>query len=100
VATTIVTRGSTIIFTSNFFDVDGEPTNPTGAHLYILYRDTAGVEVTDEIVMAQSGNDWSASWESSLARGPHAEWHVRSTGSNKAAHEGVLKLKTNRANPI
>lgn len=95
---TSVVRGSTIVFITTFTDNTGAVVNPASASLTVTYR-KLGVLTTDTVALVQSGNTWTASWGSSVADGGPADWHIRSAGSNKAAMEGRLLLKTNLANP-
>lgn len=96
--TDIAVRGSTVTFTATFKDDTGAIVNPASANLYVSYR-VNKVPTTATIALTQTGNTWKASWESSVADGGRADWHIRSAGTNKAAMEGSLNLKINLANP-
>jgi hypothetical protein len=95
---TDVTRGSTVVFVTTFRDNTGAVVNPASANLYLRYR-AGGVVTTATVALTQSSNTWTASWDSSVADGGRADWHIRSAGTNKAAMEGSLNLKINLANP-
>lgn len=97
-STTEITRGSTVVILATFQDNLGAVINPASATLYVEYKRNA-VATLAIIAMTQSVNTWSGSWDSGVADGGRADWHVRSAGSNKAALEGTLLLKTNTANP-
>jgi hypothetical protein len=96
---TEVVRGSTIIWAVVFKDQAGEVVNPAAATLYVRYRD-AGVIAQATITMTEGPSSWMASWDSSVADGGRADWHIRSDGTNKAGLEGKLQLKINTANPV
>ena len=97
-STTEITRGSTVVVVTTFYDNLGGIFNPASANLYVEYKRNS--EATLAIIaMTQSGNSWSGSWDSAIADGGRADWHIRSAGTNKAALEGSLMLKTNTANP-
>lgn len=93
-----ITRGSTVIFAVVFKDQDGNVINPASANLYVEYR-LGGVVTIDTVAMTPGVSNWTAAWQSSLADGGRADWHVRSAGTNKAALQGTLQLETNLANP-
>jgi len=95
---TDITRGSTVVFVTTFKDDTGAIVNPASANLYLKFR-TGNVIQSATVPLVQSGNTWTASWDSSVADGGRADWHIRSAGTNKAAMEGSLSLKTNLANP-
>lgn len=95
---TIGTRGSTFIFTAIFYDESGAVTHPSAATLYVAYK-SGRRDMLDTIALTMGGDEWMGQWDSDVADGGHASWHIRSAGSNKAAAEGVLKLKANVANP-
>jgi hypothetical protein len=82
---TDVTRGSTVVFITTFKDNTGTIVNPVSANLYLKYR-ASNVLTTTTVALTQSGNTWTASWDSSVADGGRADWHIRSAGTNKAAH--------------
>lgn len=94
----IVDRGSTVVFPAGFTDNLGAVTNPPSANMYVTYK-RSGVAVTVIIAMTQSGNSWTASWDSSPADAGQVDWCVKSAGSNKAAIQGAFLLVANAANP-
>jgi hypothetical protein len=93
-----ITRGSTVVFATVFTDPTGVTVNPVSATLHLEYR-ASGTLTATSIALVQSGNTWTASWDSSVADGGRVDWHIRSTGTFPAGLEGTLKLKTNSANP-
>jgi hypothetical protein len=101
-ATTIVTRGTTIEFSSLFYTASGTLTSPTNAAVYINYptTDGGGVNSTTSVTMTQVGSAWTASWQSYVARPGTAFWTVVSSGTSPYTREdGQLKLTANPANP-
>jgi len=93
-----ITRGATVIFAVNFTDANGDIANPLSADLHIAYRRNKQMQHA-VVALSQSGNTWSAAWESSVADQCQVDWHVRSVGQNVSALQGAFKLETNRANP-
>lgn len=95
----IVTRGATVVFTVSFTDINGDPTNPNSANLYLSYlRNRKRVERTVTMV-PDVGDTWVGTWESADADAGQLEWHVRSDSTFTAALQGSFRLDTNKANP-
>jgi hypothetical protein len=101
--THVIVRGTTVQFLTNFFNSSGVAANPTTAAVFVNYPVTDGGGVssnTGAIVMTQVVNDWTASWESKMARPGPVHWTVVSSGSSPYSREdGQIKLTANPANP-
>lgn len=96
---TIATRGSSFIFTAVPRDVDGEIVSPMSVTLYMNYRHNNTVTDVAIAMVQQVDQSWVATWDSDVADSGNADWCVRSEGSPRAAEQGELVLRANRANP-
>jgi len=95
----IVVRGSTVVWTVTFVDVNGDPTQPVSAMLYLAYR-RFRKPVEEQIAMAPiAGGSWRASWESAAADEGQLDWHIRSADTVTAAMQGAFRIDINKANP-
>ena len=63
---TTVVRGSTVTFKVNFTNDLGAPINPSQASVFVSYPNPLGTRTLTEIGLTQSGNDWTASWDSGV----------------------------------
>jgi len=96
---TEVVRGSTVRFSTKFYDPNNVITTPVSANLYVTSF-KSGVLSTDTVVMTDIGsNTWQADWESINSEPGLISWHIRSGGSPKSASEGEFDLLANPANP-
>jgi hypothetical protein len=93
---TIVTRGNPVRVRKTFYDLDDEVVNPTSATLYVRYPIDGGWDV-EEIVMEQSGDVWSGTWQSAVSDVGRVRWSVRSVDP-AFAEDGMIRLVGNSAN--
>lgn len=98
--TTVFIRGNTVTFVSNFFDVNGAPTNPSGANLCITYPLGPKFVTDTPIAMTNSSNDWTAIWESKKSNSGRVDYTVETTGVTPFIRDdGYFLLSAGPANP-
>lgn len=93
-----INRGNLISFSVVFYDNADAVTSPDSANLYISYINSDGDRTTDTIAMDQNTDDWSAEWDSSVAKKGRVHWSVRSVDPS-SADDGQFELEANLANP-
>lgn len=93
-------RGATVHFSVTFRDADGNLTTPDSATVKLKFRLAAGGIGTDSKTLEpDGGNNWKATWDSSVARPGLVSWSLRSLqGSDKIADDGAFTLLANSAN--
>jgi hypothetical protein len=97
---TSVVRGSTVAFKVNFTDDLGAPINPSQASVFVSYPDTTGTRTTTEIVLTQSGNDWTASFDTGISKPGEITWSAQTKLTTPAAAvDGSFTVTANSANP-
>jgi hypothetical protein len=97
---TTVVRGSTVTFKANFTDDLGAPINPAQASVFVSFPNPTGSRTTVELPLAQSGNDWTAQWDSGVSKPGTVAWsaHTKAT-TPAAAVDGTFEVTANPANP-
>jgi hypothetical protein len=97
---TTVVRGSTVTFKANFTNEAGLPVNPAQASVFVSFPNPTGLRTTVEIALTQSGNDWTAQWDSGLSKPGTVSWsaHTKAT-TPAAATDGTFEVTANPANP-
>jgi len=75
-----ITQGSTVEFTVEFLDSNGDVTVPTSATLTIVYTDTTNSTAADVVDMSASGSFFTATWGSGVARLGRADYQVTAPG--------------------
>jgi hypothetical protein len=101
----IVVRGTTVQFSTNFYDVNGDLTQPATATINIVYSTAAEDNLSTKVAMTPPGGDvttWTALWDT---RGVLARrtiyWSIH-TGSSApipvAVEDGEFQLDANPAN--
>lgn len=98
--TTKYIRGNKFEWTASFLDVDGNASIPDSVSLFVIYTDVAGARIDEEITMNPDSemSEWSAVWDSSIAKKGHVVWAIRSLNP-PAAEQGDFTLIANAANP-
>jgi hypothetical protein len=97
---TSVVRGSTVAFKVNFTNDLGAPINPSQASVFVSYPDTTGTRTTTEIVLIQSGNDWTASFDTGISKPGEVTWSAQTKLTTPAAAvDGSFTVTANSANP-
>jgi hypothetical protein len=101
-ATQIFFRGATAFFSTTFYDINGNITQPPGATLSILYQNETFNPTTALIpMMGPTGSQtaWTAQWDSSLAGPGTVQWSVSTTGGPpRSVQDGFFVLTANAAN--
>jgi hypothetical protein len=97
---TTVVRGSTVTFKANFTDDAGLPINPAQASVFVSFPNPTGSRTTVELTLTQSGDDWTAQWDSGLSKPGTVSWsaHTKAT-TPAAAVDGTFEVTANPANP-
>jgi hypothetical protein len=88
----IFERGNTFLFATSFFNEGDNPVNPGSAKIRIV----AGASVS-EIDMTQSGNVWTALWDSFGVPAGAVYWSVQAINPH-STDEGYFTLSANPAN--
>lgn len=91
----------TIQFAETFLDLNGQPTNPASAMLYITYPIAGNATETISIAMTQSDplSPWTAIWESEVAQPGTVLWSIKTGGGSPyAATDGNFTIGANAAN--
>lgn len=102
-STTTITRGTTVSFTTTFYDVNGNVVQPAAATINITYPTTAGGSATFPLAMTgPTGNGtWTAQWDSRGAGIGAVEWSVHSDpGPPFGVEDGYFVLTGNLANQV
>lgn len=98
-----VTKGSYVQFSSNFFDANNAVRTPDQPILRVYYRSN-NVYQTVTANLVSSGDNWTASWDSSNADVGIVQWYISSGGTPSIAEEGEFRIIANHAanvsNPI
>lgn len=97
----VLTRGTTVQFTTAFFDVNGAPVNPAGAFVNISYTASDATLETTNIPMTPpvSGFNWTALWDSRNIPPGKITWSIHSMGPIPVSVEdGQFLLLANSAN--
>src|SRR5262245_9610155 len=95
----VIVRGATVVFTVTFLDIDGDPTHPDSATLFLNYKRNRQAVDQQITMLAQANGTSAGTWDSSDADAGQLEWHVRSDDTYIAALQGAFRLDINRANP-
>lgn len=92
------TRDQAITVKVNFFDADGNVANPAAATLTISYRTiNDNCRTHADYTLTKSGNDWSYTWDSSIARRGKIFGHIAS-GDKTYAADFTFRLTAELAN--
>ncbi len=101
---TKIYRGATIQFATNFFDFNGEITQPSGALVNIKYQTpTPGVEATTSVEMsppAGAETRWTAVWDTRNVGPGLVYWSIHTEGAivPYAVEDGRFNIEANAAN--
>jgi hypothetical protein len=77
-----ITQGNTAQFTVEFLDSTGSLTIPVGGTLVINYTNVSTLTSTSQsIILTQSGDFFTGSWNSAVAALGLAPWSVYAAGS-------------------
>jgi hypothetical protein len=102
--TNYVTRGTTVFFTTTFFDVDGNIVQPDNATINIAYTNTAGAQVAASIAMTPPtapAVTFTAQWDSRGVNPGNVSWSIH-TGADDpppvTVEDGTFTLTANPAN--
>lgn len=95
---TVLIRGSAVFFSATCLDVNGAPVTPSGANLYLVYTNLAGVRTKTTVAMTVLANVVSATWDSLVAGDGAVHWSIRASGANTITQDGELVLSANEAN--
>ena len=89
-----------IEFASTFLDEDGAATIPASVEIVVSYINAAGTRTTATMDMEDdtSGGEFTAMWDSSVAKKGRVHWAVRATNP-PGAEDGFFDLSANLANP-
>jgi hypothetical protein len=99
----IAFRGTTVLFSTIFYDANGNIVNPLGAVINIVYVAADGVsEATTQVTMVSpmDGMTWTAQWDSRGA-GPGPVWcsvHTTAPASPYSVEDFYFTLNANNAN--
>jgi hypothetical protein len=97
---TTVVRGSTVTFKANFTNEAGLPINPAQAAVFVSFPNPTGLRTTVEIALVQSGNDWTAQWDSGVSKPGTVTWSAQTKLTTPAAAlDGAFEVTANSANP-
>jgi len=101
-STQVFFRGATAFFSTLFFDINGNPTQPNGALLSIAYASEQLQAETASIVMTAPVSPslaWTAEWDSSLSNPGVIQWSISTTGGvPRTVQDGSFILTANAAN--
>lgn len=86
-----ITQGSTVEFTVEFLDSNGDITVPTSATLTVVYTNTSNSTASDTVDMSPSGDFFTASWGSGVARLGNAEYLITAPGQVNPT-QGKLRI--------
>lgn len=86
-----ITQGSSVEFTVEFLDSDGNITTPSSATLTMVYTDTSNSTASASIDMTPSGSFFTATWGSGVARLGNAQYLITAPGQVNPT-QGILRL--------
>lgn len=86
-----VTWGSTVEFTVEFLDSNGDLTVPSSATLTMTYTSISGTTASSDIDMTQSNSFFTATWGSGQAAFGMATYSITAPGQTTAT-TGSLRL--------
>lgn len=90
--------GATVTLTATFTDAAGAITAPSAATARVSYRDAAGRRQVASMNLSQSGDEWSADWDSSVAAEGVIDVHARTAApAPLSAINYQFQLQANRA---
>lgn len=100
----MIPRGATIEFATDFYDFDGELTNPAGAVINLVYPNTSGVSQTTQLTMtppAGAETKWTAVFDTRDVGPGIVFWSVHSENAGSppfAVEDGRFTIDANVAN--
>lgn len=86
-----ITLGSTVAFTVEFLDSNGDLTVPSSATLTMTYTTVAGATASSNITMTQSNSFFTATWGSGVAALGMANYSINAPGQTTPT-TGSLRL--------
>lgn len=86
-----ITQGSTVEFTVEFLDSDGNITVPSSATLTVVYTNTSNSTASDTIDMTGSGSFFIATWGSGVSNLGNANYLITAPGQVNPA-QGTLRI--------
>lgn len=86
-----ITSGSTIEFTVEFLDSDGNITVPTSATLVVTYTNTAGSSAIDTVALSAAGSFFTGTWGSGVSALGRADYSVTAPGQVNPT-QGQLRI--------
>lgn len=101
---TTVKRGATVQFATNFYDINGDLTQPTGALVNIVYQTpTPGTEANTQLTMVAPVDPetrWTAKWDTREVGPGLVYWsiHTVESGIPFAVEDGNFMIEANLAN--
>lgn len=97
-----IVRGTTVRFTSTFFDVNGAVTQPAGAAVNLAYLENGQTKTETIEMTAPTPPDvqWTASWDSRGVSPGLVTWSIHTEGSVPpySVSDGSFDLTANNAN--
>lgn len=102
-STTILPRGTTVYFTTTFYDVAGDVVQPSTATINVVFPDPGGLE-TDTVTVNMTGptapaTAWTAQWDSRGSGIGAVSWSIHSDpGPPFGVEDGEFVLTGNPAN--
>jgi hypothetical protein len=96
--TTRVTRGTTVLFTATFVDVNGVNATPTEASVRLSYLNRGNQNV-ETITMTQTGSSYTGIWVADDPDVGPVAYHIYTDGEEPVAIDGKFNIVANEANP-
>lgn len=93
----IFIRGNVVEFSTQFFDASNNPVVPDSVALTIVTAPQCSASQTIPLTMTNSGDTWTADWDTTGIPGGLIYWAIKATAPH-AADEGSFALATNPAN--
>lgn len=101
----IVIRGTTVQFSTTFYDVDDDLTQPDNATINIVYATTTAIGQTASVPMVPPtppATNWTALWDTRGLTAPQVVYWSIHTGNNDpvpvVAEDGFFRVTANQAN--
>ena len=99
--TQVITRGSTVQFSTNFYDVNSKLVQPTDATINIVPSMTQTAVLVPMVPPSGSVSTWTALWDTRGIPAGVVYWSIHTGTSDPVpvvAEDGMLTLGANPAN--
>ena len=87
-----ITQGNVAQFVAEFFDSNGNITNPSSATLTISYTNTSNASQSDIVSLIATGSFYTGTWSSRSPKYGIADWSIITSVSTTVAQSGQIRV--------